>query len=84
MHEPDHPDDESGGNEHHPAFENVLVEVEVGDDDGNADAGRDGCAEGVKDRPLELAAVDFIEIGEDDSDDQRCFDTFAQRDDKSL
>ena len=84
MHEPDHADDEGGGDEHDPAFEDVLVEVEVGDDDGDADAGGDGGAERVEDGPFELAALDFVEVGEDDSDDQRCFDTFAQRDDKSL
>ena len=34
VHEPDHADDEDGRGEHDPAFDDVGVEVEVGDEDG--------------------------------------------------
>ncbi len=84
VHEPDHADDEDGGGEHDPAFEDVGVELSVGDDDGDADAGGDGGSEGPEDGALELATADLGEVGEDDADDQRRFHAFAERDDKCL
>ena len=48
------------------------------------DAGGDGGAERPEDGALELVAADLGEVGEDDSDDERRFDAFAERDDKCL
>ena len=84
MHEPDHADDEGGGGEHDPAFEDVGVELGAGDDDGCRDAGGDGGTEGPEDGPLQLGPADLTQIGKDDAYDQRGFDTFPKRDDKCL
>ena len=84
VHEPDHGDDEEGGGEHDPSLEDVGIEVEVGDDDGDSDAGGEGCSESPEDGALEFVATDFGEVGEDDADDERGFDAFAGLDDKYL
>ena len=50
----------------------------------HADAGDDGGSECPEDGALQLVAADLGEVGEDDSDDQRCFDALAEGDDKCL
>ena len=84
MHEPDHGDDKGGGGEHHPAFDDVGVELEARDKDGGDDGGGERGSDGVEDRAFELDATDFGEVGEDDADDQGGFDAFSQGDDKCL
>ena len=59
-------------------------ELGVGEDDGAEDAGGDGGAEGVEDGGLEDVVADLGQVGEDDADDERRFDAFAERDDKCL
>ena len=84
MHEPDHADDEDGGSEHDPAFEDVGVVRGVGQDDSSGDTGGYGRAQCPEDGALELGAADFAEVGEDDANDQRCFYSFTEGDDKCL
>ena len=83
-HEPDHADDEDGGGEHDPAFDDVGVDVEAGDDGGYGYGGSDGCGESIEDGALELVAADFGQVREDDADDKGGFDAFAEGDDKCL
>lgn len=84
VHEPDHAYHEDSSREHDPAFNNVGIEVEMGDNDGDADAGGDGSPESPEHDTLQLVAANLCKIGEDDSDDQRGFDPFAEGDDKCL
>ena len=84
MHEPDHADNEDGCGQHNPAFDDVGVEVEAGDDDGDSDAGGDGGSECPEDGAFQLVAADLGEVGEDDAHDQRCFDPLAEGNDKCL
>src|SRR5579871_754508 len=42
------------------------------------------CTQRPEDGLLQLHPPDLGQVGEHDSDDQRCFDTFAERDDKCL
>lgn len=44
VHEPDHADNKGRGGQHDPAFDDVGVEVEMGDEDGGEDAGDEGGA----------------------------------------
>ncbi len=84
VHEPDHGNDEGGGGEHDPAFEDIGIEVGASDDDGAEDRGRDGRAERPEDRAFELRAANFGQVGEDDADDERGFDALAEGDDECL
>ena len=81
VHEPDHADHKGRGGEHDPAFDDVGVEVQVGNEDGGEDAGDEGGAEAPKDGSFELVAADLREVGEDNADDERGFDAFAEGDD---
>jgi len=84
VHEPDHAHHEDGSGEHDPAFDDVGVEVEVGDDDSDTDAGGYGGSESPEDASFQLVAANLGEVGEDDAHDQRCFDPLSEGDDKCL
>ena len=83
-HENDHGDDEEGGNQHDPAFENVLVPLGARQQDGNADAADEGGDQGGEDRFAQFGTADFGQIGQGDADDKGGFDPLAQRNDEGL
>src|ERR1035441_6288020 len=83
-HEHDHGDDEDGSDQHDPAFEDVLVQLEARDHDGHADrSGKSGGQISI-DRFAQIIAADLGEIGQGDADDESGFDAFAEGDDECL
>src|ERR1019366_8354380 len=83
-HENDHGDDEDGGHQHDPAFEDVLIPVEAGEDDGECDGAGKGGGESGIDGFAQVVTADFGQIRERDADDESGFDTFAERNDECL
>ena len=83
-HEDDHGHDEDGGDQHDPAFENVLVPIQAGEQDSNADRSGKGGGEGGIDGFAQIVAADLCQVREGDADDESGFDAFAESDDECL
>ena len=83
-HENDHGDDEEGGGQHDPAFENVLIPAGTGKQNGHPDAADKGRDQGGIDGFAQLGPTDFGQIGQGNADDQGGFDPFAQGYDECL
>ena len=83
-HEDDHGDDEEGRRQHDPALNDVFVEVQTRDQDGNANAAHERCPQGCKDGFPEVAAADLGQVGEGNAYDQGRFDPLAERDYEGL
>ena len=83
-HENHHGDDEEGGDQHDPAFENVFIPVQPGDQDGDPNAsqkrGRQRRINGL----AQVIAADLAQISQRDADDQGRLHPFAQRNYESL
>src|SRR5208337_3850202 len=83
-HKNDHGDDKESRGQHHPAFENVFVEVGAGQKDSAADAAQEGRNQSGVDSLAELRAPDFDQVGEGDAYDQGRLDALSQGDNKGL
>ena len=83
-HEDDHGDNENGGNQHDPAFKDVLVPVEAREHDGHGDRSGKSCGQGGVDGFAQIVAADLGQISQGDADDERGFDAFAERNDECL
>ena len=83
-HENDHGDNEDRGGQHDPAFENIFVQIEPGNHDGQTNgAGKGGAERGI-DRLAQVVAADLGQVRQRDADDQSGFDAFAERNDECL
>ena len=83
-HEDDHADHEDGGDQHHPAFHDVGIQVQPRDQDGSDDAADDGGDEPAVNVFAQLGAADLVQIGEGNADNKGCFHSFAEGNDKGL
>ncbi len=83
-HEDDHGDDEEGGSQHHPAFDDVFIQVQAGDQDGHANAAHEGCSQGDKNGLAKVGTADLGQVGKSDAYDQGRLDSLAKRNDKGL
>ena len=76
-HENDHGDDEESCGQHDPAFKNIFVELQAGEQDGAANAGQKSGAEGGEDRAAEIRPLNFGQVCQRDADDEGGFHTLA-------
>ena len=83
-HEDDHRDHEEGRDQHDPAFEDVLVQVRAGDNDGDANAAQESGRERRIHSFAQFLTADLGQIGQSDADNQGGFDPLAESDNKSL
>ena len=83
-HENNHGDDEEGGDQHDPAFEDVFVQMSAGDDDGYADAAKKSRGQRRIHGLAQFLPPDLGQVGQGDADNQGRLDPFAERDDESL
>src|SRR5882762_7643624 len=67
-HEDDHGDDEEGGDEHDPAFEDVLVQVGAGDHHGHGNAAEESRAQRSVNGLAQFSAPNLGQIGQRDAD----------------
>jgi hypothetical protein len=83
-HEDDHGDDEDGGDQHDPAFEDVFVQFVTREHDGHANRSRKSRCQGGVDRFAQIVTPDFGQVGQGNADDEGRFDAFAEGDDECL
>ncbi len=83
-HENDHADDEESGDQHDPAFENVLIPVAARQQDGDPNAADEGGKQSRKDGFAQFGTTNLGQIGQGDADNERGFDPFAQSYDECL
>ena len=83
-HENNHGHDEERCRQHYPAFKQVFIKLESGEQDGNANARHKRGAQGSENRLAQVGPPDLGEISQRDPNDERSFDPFAQGYDESL
>src|SRR5207245_11762468 len=83
-HEDDHADGEDGGNQHDPAFEDILIKLDTRDGNCHGNTCHKGGYQGNVNHPAQLMAANLGQVSERDSNDEGGLYPLPQCDDESM